>query len=309
MLSLPTRGVYIFSSVMVLVGFVAIDESFWRWLFDSSELVVEERSQQKKPSRPVEMVAPPEPEKAPEPEKLVEPEKAPEPERPVEPEPPVRLEYKSAPQVSVRRKKAEPLPQRRREEVEETAKGDLKLKDELPEKEAADFERMVAQGIKMRKTGIEAPGYRAMMEPELIDNLQARGLIQLFVFNNRTGAGGFLFSGGLSRPGKVRIAQSQELAGFSGRMVPLDRARGRRLLGLVGQEFKFSTSDCVAVILFRSDIDAMVLASQDAAARKTGIAFKDVTMTKGKFITSKGIPFNYRISEIEGPRGWVKLQG
>ena len=297
MLSLPTRGVYIFSSVMVLVGFVAIDESFWRWLLDSSELVVEERSQQKKPSRPVEMVAPP------------EPEKAPEPERPVEPEPPVRLEYKSAPQVSESRKKAEPLPQRRREEVEETAKGDLKLKDELPEKEAADFERMVAQGIKMRKTGIEAPGYRAMMEPELIDNLQARGLIQLFVINQRAGAGGFLFSGGLSQPGQARIAQPQELSGFSDRGVPLDRTRGRKLLNLVGQAFKFSTSDCVAVILFRSDIDAMVLASQDAAARQTGIAFKDVTMTRGKFITSKGIPFNYRISEIEGPRGWVKLQG
>ena len=64
-MSLPTRGVYIFSSVMVLVGFVAIDESFWRWLLDSSELAVEDRSQQKKPSRPVEMVVPPEPEKAP----------------------------------------------------------------------------------------------------------------------------------------------------------------------------------------------------------------------------------------------------
>jgi len=297
MLSLPTRGMYLFSSVMVLVGIVSMNESFRSWLFDSSEMVVEERSQQKKPSRPVEMVAPP------------EPEKAPEPERPVEPEPPVRLEYKSAPQVSVRRKKAEPLPQRRREEVEETATGDLKLKDELPEKEAADFERMVARGIKMRKTGIEAPGYRAMMEPELIDNLQARGLIQLFVFNKRAAAVGFLFSGGLSRPGKVRIAQPQEIAGFSGRGVPLDRARGRRLLALVGQTFKFSTSDCAAVILFRSDIDAMVMASQAAAARQAGIAFKDVTMTRGKFITSKGIPFNYRISEIEGPQGWVKLQG
>ena len=303
MLSLPTRGVYIFSSVMVLVGFVAIDESFWRWLLDSSEMVIEDRSRQKKPSRPVEMVAPPEPEKAPETERPAEPEKAPEPESMI------RLEYKSAPQVSQVRKKAEPLPQRRREEVEETAKADLKLKDELPEKEAADFERLVARGIKMRKTGIEAPGYRAMMAPELIDNLQARGLIQLFVINKRAGSGGFLFSGGLSQPGQARIAQPQELSGFSGRGVPLDRTRGRKILSLVGRAFKFSTSDCEAVILFRSDIDAMVLASQDAAARQTGIAFKDVTMTRGKFITSKGIPFNYRISEIEGPRGWVKLQG
>ena len=297
MLSLPTRGMYLFSSAMVLVGVVSMNEGFRNWLLDSSELVVEERSKQKKPSRPVEMVAPP------------EPEKAPEPERPAEPESPVRLEYKSAPQVSQSRKKAEPLPQPRREEVEETAKSEVKLKDELPEKEAADFERMVARGIKMRKTGIEAPGYRAMMEPELIDNLQARGLIQLIVINKRAGSGGFLFSGGLSQPGQARIAQPQELSSFSGRGVPLDRTRGRKLLSLVGQAFKFSTSDCEAVILFRSDIDAMVLASQDAAARQTGIAFKDVTMTRGKFITSKGIPFNYRISEIEGPRGWVKLQG
>ena len=301
MLSLPTRGMYLFSSAMVLVGVVSMNEGFRSWLLDSSELVVEERPKQKKPSRPVEMVAPPEPEKAPETERPAEPEKAPEPESMI------RLEYKSAPQVSQVRKKAEPLPQPRREEVEDPAKSEVKLKDELPEKEAADFERMVARGIKMRKTGIEAPGYRALMEPELIDNLQARGLIQLIVINKS--AGGFLFSGGLSRPGKVRIAHPQELAGFSGRGVPLDRTRGRSLLGLVAQAFKFSTSDCAAVILFRSDIDAMVLASQAAAARQAGIAFKDVTMTRGKFITSKGIPFNYRISEIEGPRGWVKLQG
>ena len=303
MLSLPTRGTYIFSSVMVLVGAVSMNESFRRWLLDSSELVVEDRSKQNNLSRPVEMVAPPAPEKAPELEKLVEAEKVPE------PAPSVNLEYKSAPQVSQSRKKAEPVPQPRREEVEDTAQSEVKLKEELPEKEAADFERLVARGIKMRKTGIEAPGYRALMAPELIDNLQARGLIQLFVINKRAGARGFIFSGGLSRPGQVRIAQPQELAGFSGRGVPLDRARGRRLLNLVGQTFKFSTSDCVAVILFRSDIDAMVLASQDAAARQMGIAFKDVTMTMGKFITSKGIPFNYRISEIKGPQGWVKLQG
>lgn len=297
MLTLPTRNTYIFTSIMVMVAVLFLNEDFRGWLFDPPGVVVEERSGKRKPARPVEMVAPP------------EPEKAPEAQSPKPPAPPVRIEYKSAPQVAVSKKKAEPRPERSREEVETTAKAEVKLNEELPEKEAADFERMVARGNKIMKNGIHSPAYRAMMESELIDNLQARGLIELFVINKRAGAGGFLFSGGLSRPGQARIAQPQELASFSGRAVPLDRARGRKLLNLVGQAFKFSTSDCVAVILFRSDIDAMVLASQDAAARQKGIAFKDVTMTKGKFITSKGIPFNYRISEIEGPRGWVKLKG
>ena len=291
MLSLPTRITFILTSTLFITVVLSQNQDFMNWLLSSPETGVKVRPPQQ---RKASMIAP-------------KPEKAPERARP-KPRPP--KDYQSAPEVSKGEKKARPIPPKSKKKKEFVAKAQIQLRDKLSEKEEVGFKKRVARGEKLKAEGIDAPVYLAAMKPWMIDHLWASGRIKLFVTCTKR-PNSFVFTGGLSRPGEVHSISDikKTFDGFSSRGVPLSSEVARNLLNSVYAEFSIPADQCNAGAVFRSDIDAMVLAAQEAAAQQMNLDLKEVESTRGSFEQEGGLPFNYKVSEILPREGeWIRLE-
>jgi len=301
MLSLPTTGTYIVTSALLLTAVIAQNGDFMNWLLNSSEVNVEDPAKERPPIKSEEKMIAPRPKKV-----ELKPQRVPPPARKKMQEP---TKYNAAPQASKSEELEKPTPPRAKEKVKLAVKAELKIQDKLSKQEAADYEKSVAKGKKLMEGGIDTPPFDVVLGSGLIDSLQANGLIKLFVKNEKRQKG-YIFSGGWSRPGKVWEAAPEDIVGFSYRLMTLEAGKGRILSRLVSKTFVFSATECEAFILFRSDIDAMILAAQDAAAQQVGAKLKDVEMTRGEFRTSDtGLPFNYKITSLSVGGKWFLVGG
>lgn len=297
MLSLPTTGTYVLTSSLLFTVVLSQNQGFMSWLSPSVQEEAIHRKKELVDQQPREEMI------APKPEKL--------PDR-VRPKPAPAEKYKSAPDVSRSEKKAAPTPPKSKNKTEFVDKAQVRLKDKLSEKAEADFIKKVARGEKLKNDGIDAPAYTAEMDPWMIDHLQDNGRIKLFVSCRRTNkTSSFVFPGGLSRPGKARsIINTEEIFdGFSCRGVPLSSSVAINLLDSISAQFSIPAEKCSVGAVFRSDIDAMVLAAQENAAKKMNLELKEVESTRGKFEQEGGLPFNYKVSAIKPYEGeWLRLE-
>ena len=218
--------------------------------------------------------------------------------------PPTSINYQQAPLKGKAENKAKPDSSQPKEEIKEVVEAPVPLKEELPEEHEATFQEKVARGKELKEDGINAPGWTADVDTWMIDHLQKKGEVRLFV---RTANSVFAFTGGLTKPGfAIEVDKKNELrvlSGFSMRGMNIDSKRARNLLRKLKAHRVIE-----AFALFSAEIDAMILASQEAAARKVALRLEDVGETKGSFEQKGGLPFNYKVLEIKNRSGeWTNL--
>lgn len=163
-------------------------------------------------------------------------------------------------------------------------------------RERLNYKELVAVGLRLQREGVKSPGYRARMAPEVIEHLNANGSIRLGVTDGKRT---YFFGGSLQQPGEGRFAMERDFRGWSTRYMQLDRLDGRNLLKAARGEFQGGAGRCEPVMFLRSDIDFMVLGSQERVATARGIGVEDLKFTIGHFRIYKGMPFNYSIEKIQ----------
>ncbi len=179
----------------------------------------------------------------------------------------------------------------------------VSLERALPTAEAAQFLQLRQEGIALRQSAVDGrvPSYFADIPPQLIDAWVARGLARLVVVVRHpegTVNGIYSFDGRLAFPGRGRlIVHTSELSGFSTRYIALSATQGDRLLQGVPVS-RGTTLRVTPGILIRADLDAVVLAMQQRAARELKLSLDQITMTYGRFKIVNGLPFTYEVDRV-----------
>lgn len=186
----------------------------------------------------------------------------------------------------------------------------LLLETELPDREAELFEALRDEGLVLQREDGVIPAYAADIPPDLIDQWLARGLAKLVVVaqHSQDAANGiYVFDGqAVGAPGRCRVvAVTSELTGFSPRYISLSRSQGQRLIARVPAS-NAGTMRLTPGILIRADLDAVVLAVQERAARALAISLDQIGVTYGRFMVVNGLPFSYEIDRVQTVYGHIR---
>jgi len=281
-LSLPTKGTYIFASILVLGSILAGD--------------LDALLHRNKAAEP-ESVAVKEPvvRNLPEAEMLqLEPEQAPEQQAEPQDSPPPLVQKPVASEIE-EKPPSEPVA----EVPDESRPAELEIARQLPEKEAKEFEERVEEGKRLNEQEKVRLGFRADMDDSGFEKLLGQGLIQLALTNGSENY--WLFNGTFMQPSQPEFRQNTYLnqQGFSERAMNLKRSQAAKFLRRAPLEKLAGSRRWKLVILVKRDLDYMVLSAQSRVAREMKIPFEDVQSTSGRFLFLKGLPFNYKIEEIE----------
>lgn len=302
MLALPTTSTYILTSSLLLTMFLSQNQDFMNWLLPSakeSKESVEELPEKKEPNpEKITRILP----------KVEKPLERPSGDQEKPGETPVSTAHKQLPSQSSNEKKATPGPSQPRQEEMDVVQAPIPLRQELPEKEAAAYDEKVARGLKLSKDRNEDLTWTGFIATWMIDHLQREQRARLVV---KTKDKDFVFTGGLTEPGEIyevnEEIREKYFSGVSRRGMTVDSNRGRHLIRALNKEHRISSTIQVWV-LFSVDIDYMILAAQDDAARKAGLDLEEVAETTGIFKQRGGLPFDYKVSKIKTRKGeWRDL--
>lgn len=180
------------------------------------------------------------------------------------------------------------------------------LRNELPKQVVDIYEAAYEEGIALLSELEEGtiPSYEASLSKELIRQLVSRGLAKLAVPDPASQTL-FLFKGiDPDKPGDPFVASRSDLNGMAARFMMFKTRRGNAMLTRVKEKYQ-SQQQLSAGILFRCDLDAIMLAAQSRAARNSNLPLKSIAITIGQFEMAQGLPFAFRVIEIitvEGER-------
>ena len=110
----------------------------------------------------------------------------------------------------------------------------------------------------------------------------------------------FLFDGDFLNPGRPRLCRDTGWisAYYSRRALELGSYHRDRFMDIYRRTYLPETEDARTVILLHRNIDNVILAAQEEAARRCGLRLDEVSHTEGSIEKIGSFPFRFVVSQV-----------